>query len=60
MLGKVVSDARIESSRDSVDRVSETVYATRWVKTPIPRFSIPQNEMPANVAYRMITDELGR
>ena len=30
-----------------------------FLSSSIPKYSISQTEMPANVAYRMITDELG-
>ncbi|KAI8389301.1 pyridoxal phosphate-dependent transferase [Blakeslea trispora] len=35
-----------------------TVYGTTWAAKDIPKYQLPEEEMPANVAYRMITDEL--
>ncbi|KAI8991473.1 glutamate decarboxylase [Mycotypha africana] len=35
-----------------------TIYGTRWASKDIPRYEMPDEEMPGNVAYRMIKDEL--
>lgn len=33
-------------------------YATRYLTQPIPRLELPESEMPAGIAYRLIHDEL--
>lgn len=33
-------------------------YASRYLTTPIPRNELPEGEMPAGLAYRLIHDEL--
>ncbi|RCH84250.1 hypothetical protein CU097_000213, partial [Rhizopus azygosporus] len=61
-LSNAVSDARIEevNSKGELhhDSVGTTVYGTRWASEDIPRFDLPQDEMPSNVAYRLIKDDL--
>jgi glutamate decarboxylase len=34
------------------------IYGTRYFSQPIPKFEIPEEGMPSNVAYRLIYDEL--
>ncbi|MGH9127661.1 MAG: glutamate decarboxylase [Acidimicrobiales bacterium] len=43
-----------DGSNDSV----APAYATRYLTQPIPRYELPQGEMPAGLAYRLIHDEL--
>ncbi|ORZ01684.1 glutamate decarboxylase [Syncephalastrum racemosum] len=61
-LSNAVSQARIEESTSKGelhhDAVSTSVYGTRWASEAIPRYDMPQDEMPSNVAYRLIKDEL--
>jgi len=33
-------------------------YSTTYVGVPIPQYELPQNEMPADVAYQLVHDEL--
>jgi glutamate decarboxylase len=33
-------------------------YGTRYLTEPIPRYELPEGEMPAELAYRLIHDEL--
>ncbi|CAO3653715.1 unnamed protein product [Mucor hiemalis] len=40
------------------DSVGTTIYGTRWASQDIPRFEMPEEEMPSNVAYRLIKDDL--
>lgn len=33
-------------------------YSTKYSKTPIPQYELPEGEMPSDVAYQLIHDEL--
>ncbi|KAI9288643.1 pyridoxal phosphate-dependent transferase [Umbelopsis sp. AD052] len=64
-LTQVVSDARINETKEQQEEAgmlheefSTSVYGTRWAGQDIPRFDMPDNEMPPDVAYRLINDEL--
>ncbi|CAG8675957.1 14928_t:CDS:2, partial [Acaulospora morrowiae] len=59
-LTHTISNDRIEHERDnSGERVfSSTVYGTRWAIEPIPRYELPEGEMPPDVAYELIKSEL--
>ncbi|KAI8137411.1 glutamate decarboxylase [Fennellomyces sp. T-0311] len=64
-LSNAISTARISAASDNADDntglrspVGTTIYGTRWATEEIPRYDIPQEEMPSNVAYRLIKDEL--
>ncbi|KAI9353974.1 glutamate decarboxylase [Pilaira anomala] len=52
-LSRAISDFRIGETGDET-----TVYGTRWAANDIPRYELPEEEMPARVAYRLIKDEL--
>ncbi|KAI8085832.1 glutamate decarboxylase [Gilbertella persicaria] len=56
-----LSRAVTEKSKPQEDKETEyesTVYGTHWASRDIPRYEMPEDEMPASVAYRMIKDEL--
>jgi len=53
MLHKKLTPEEIE---DKAGHAS--TYSTRYFDEPIPKFEIPQDGMPANVAYELIHDEL--
>ncbi|CAG8495381.1 2172_t:CDS:10 [Ambispora gerdemannii] len=59
-LSNAISASRLSDSEqtDVQKGFSSTIYGTRWSIEPIPRFELPKDEMPANVAYRFIKDEL--
>ncbi|ORY01232.1 glutamate decarboxylase [Basidiobolus meristosporus CBS 931.73] len=63
-LAHAVSDARLAKSDDPSSSihddsvVSTTVYGSHWAAQDIPRFSMPDEEMPPKVAYKLIKDEL--
>ncbi|KAI7860094.1 glutamate decarboxylase [Circinella umbellata] len=64
-LSNAISQARINASTQNVDEstglrspVGTTIYGSRWATEEIPRFDMPIEEMPSNVAYRLIKDEL--
>lgn len=40
------------------DEFSSSVYGSRFAAQDLPSHEMPEREMPANIAYRMIKDEL--
>ncbi|KAF2860243.1 glutamate decarboxylase [Piedraia hortae CBS 480.64] len=40
------------------DEFTSTVYGSRFALADLPRHEMPEDEMPAHVAYRMIKDDL--
>ncbi len=40
------------------DSVLTPAYGGRYMREPVPKFSLPENEMDADSAYRLIHDEL--
>lgn len=40
------------------DEYLHSTFASRYVRIPVPRFSMPQKPMPKEAAYQMINDEL--
>ncbi|KAI7889522.1 glutamate decarboxylase [Mucor mucedo] len=56
-LSHAVSDARM-NDEEYTDPVETTIYGTRWAANDIPTYEMPEGNMPANVAYRLIKDEL--
>ncbi|KAI8365339.1 glutamate decarboxylase [Radiomyces spectabilis] len=61
-LTNAISDARLdkinENGETHHESVNTTVYGTHWASTDIPRYDMPEEEMPPNVAYRLIKDSL--
>ncbi|CAG8539535.1 9443_t:CDS:10, partial [Ambispora leptoticha] len=47
-----------QSEGDSHEVYSTTIYGTRWSTEPIPRYELPEDEMPPKCAYKFIKDEL--
>ncbi|KAL5746865.1 hypothetical protein ACOSP7_023845 [Xanthoceras sorbifolium] len=45
------------TSTDSGEHLNST-FASRYVRSPVPRFKMPENSMPKEAAYQVITDEL--
>ncbi|KAI8333421.1 glutamate decarboxylase [Chlamydoabsidia padenii] len=52
-LSNAVSEARIKETNSIT-----SVYGTRWAAEDIPRYEMPEDEMPSNMAYRLVKDEL--
>lgn len=42
----------------SGDKVQPTTYGSRYFSQDVPRFEVPESSMPADAAYRLISDEL--
>lgn len=40
------------------EKILESTYATRYMAESIPKYEMPENEMPADAAYQLIHDEL--
>jgi glutamate decarboxylase len=40
------------------DSFTTTVYGSRFAAEDLPKHEMPENEMPKEVAYRMIKDDL--
>jgi len=71
-LGQVVNDAAAKSGpvgeleglklgpegTEGQDEFTESVYGSRFAAVDLPRHEMPDNEMPREVAYRMIKDDL--
>ncbi|CAO3577568.1 unnamed protein product [Absidia cylindrospora] len=61
-LSNAVSEARIKETNSNgahhADTVNTSVYGTRWAANDIPRYDMPEEEMPSNMAYRLVKDEL--
>ncbi|KAJ8662801.1 glutamate decarboxylase [Lichtheimia ornata] len=59
-LSNAISHARLSGDQadESLKDHNTTIYGTRWATEEIPRYDMPKEEMPSNVAYRLIKDEL--
>ncbi|KAI8098516.1 glutamate decarboxylase [Halteromyces radiatus] len=61
-LSNAVSEARIKETNSNgvhhADTVTTSVYGSRWAAEDIPRYQMPEDEMPSNTAYRLVRDEL--
>ncbi|WCJ21828.1 glutamate decarboxylase [Euphorbia peplus] len=40
------------------DELLHSTFASRYVRTPLPRFKMPENSIPKEAAYQVINDEL--
>ena len=67
-LAKVKRDSEIDKTLERVDSIKldsteedgfySSVYGTRFAAEQLPSTEMPEREMPREVAYRMIKDEL--
>lgn len=46
------------ASSDNADSYTTTVYGSRFAAEDLPKYEMPEKEMPKEVAYRMIKDDL--
>ena len=50
---------KLDLSKDiATDSFTTTVYGSRFAAQDLPKHEMPENEMPKEVAYRMIKDDL--
>ena len=56
-LVKGMENLNIEPN-DAEDEVTASVYGSRFAAEALPLHEMPEKEMPKEVAYRMIRDEL--
>lgn len=54
---KEVKEAHLQLAQDA-DAFTTSVYGSKFAGEDLPRHEIPEQEMPKEVAYRMIKDEL--
>lgn len=43
---------------ETEDEFSANVYGSRYAAQDLPRYEMPEGEMPREIAYRMIKDDL--
>lgn len=43
---------------ECIDNYTTTVYGSKYAQEHLPKHTMPEHEMPREVAYRMIKDEL--
>ncbi|CAG8687644.1 6348_t:CDS:2, partial [Dentiscutata heterogama] len=55
-LSRLVSDN--ETEERGGQSFSTSVYGSRWDVEPIPKYSLPDKEMPPHIAYKLIKDDL--
>ena len=53
----VVKKVHLQLANDD-DSFTTSVYGSRFAAQDLPRHEMPEGEMPKDVAYRMIKDEL--
>jgi glutamate decarboxylase len=56
-LVKAVKKAHLQLANDE-DSFTTSVYGSKFAARDLPRHEMPESEMPREVAYRMIRDEL--
>lgn len=56
-IDKQVKKLHLQLANDA-DCFTTSVYGSRFASADLPRHEIPEGEMPQDVAYRMIKDEL--
>ncbi|CAO3701368.1 unnamed protein product [Rhizopus stolonifer] len=56
-LSSAVSDVQ-QDNFNADPSIETTVYGSRWASVDIPRYDLPESEMPSRVAYHMIKDEI--
>jgi glutamate decarboxylase len=49
---------RVELSADEEDTFTTSDYGSRFACMELPRHQLPNSEMPRDIAYRLIKDEL--
>jgi glutamate decarboxylase len=54
MLSKKISTDELERWR----QLLASSYGSRFISTPVPKYEMPVEEMPASIVYRIIHDEM--
>jgi glutamate decarboxylase len=59
-LAKVLTDKNLADSKlpELENEYTASVYGSRFAAQDLPKHEMPDNEMPREVAYRMIKDDL--
>ncbi|KDE07904.1 glutamate decarboxylase [Microbotryum lychnidis-dioicae p1A1 Lamole] len=58
VLSTVPADSRVKDSPSEAHHVSSTVYGNSLARNGIRRFELPEQELPATIVQRFISDEL--
>lgn len=56
-LTKEVRKIHLDAAAEN-DNFTTSVYGSRFASQDLPRYEMPEGEMPKEVAYRLIKDEL--
>ncbi|KAI7902417.1 glutamate decarboxylase [Cokeromyces recurvatus] len=57
-LSRTITENYETKNNNQNENQNETsIYGTSWATKDIPRYQLPEEEMPSNVAYHMIKDE---
>ena len=54
MLSKKVSTEEL----DHASQLLASSYGSRYISSPVPKYELPEEQMPANIAYQLIHDEM--
>ena len=49
---------KVQLEKPSDDEVTASVYGSKFAAEDLPKHEMPESEMPKEIAYRMIKDEL--
>lgn len=49
---------KVQFEKPSDDEVTASVYGSKFAAEDLPKHEMPESEMPKEIAYRMIKDEL--
>lgn len=49
---------RVQLEKPSADEATASVYGSKFAAEDLPKHEMPESEMPKEIAYRMIKDEL--
>lgn len=57
-LSKELKKAHLQLAPTEEDHFTTSVYGSKFAAEDLPKLEMPENEMPKEVAYRMIKDDL--
>jgi len=55
--GESLEKLKLDNLPDE-DSFTTTVYGSKYAVLDLPKYEMPENEMPREIAYRMIKDDL--